>query len=77
MTEMPCIIVDLGDDRPFSVAEYDAVQRQREDQPLWARRVPPVEKLTTEPSRPYGPHIVDIETYRAQMRVLIGVDDPS
>lgn len=78
MTEMPCILVNFNghNDREFTVAEYNALQRPRKDQVLWARVVPAVEHLTTEPSWPYGPHIVDEDTYRTQMRVLIGLDEP-
>ena len=59
----------------MTVADYDAVQRQRKDQPLWARVVPPVEQLTDKPAR-YGARIIDADLYAAQMRVLIGLDPP-
>lgn len=76
-SDQKCIVVD-GLDRPdgrgFTVAEYDEVLRRRFNQPIWARRSPAVEHLTTEPGDPYGPRIVDEEEYRRQMRRLVGLD---
>ena len=74
MENEPCIEVDLaGDVRRLTVAEYDAVQRQRKDQPLWARVVPPVQDLTDEPAR-WGAKISDQVAYNSQMRRLLGLD---
>lgn len=63
----------LDKDR-FTVAEYDAVQRQRDFRPLWARVVPRVEHLTTEPAR-WDVRITDQEAYDAQMWALIGLPE--
>jgi hypothetical protein len=72
----PCIEVDLGRDdrRAMTVSAYNAVQRQRYDPPLWARRVPPVEALSMEPSSPRGwsVRIIDQGGYNHQMRRLRG-----
>ena len=74
-TDAPCIAVPgCNNDKPLMVASYDAVQRQRELQPLWARTAPAVENLTETPSRPWGAHIVDRAAYNAQMRTLLGLD---
>jgi hypothetical protein len=73
-----CIEVDLGpnDLLSFTVDEYDTVQRQRYDQPLWARRVDPVQDLKDEGHRPYPTCITDRDAYNAQMRRLLGLDPP-
>jgi len=78
MLTRACITVaGLDEDgRHYTVADYDAVQRQRELRPLWARKTPPVEHLTNIPAIPYGAHITDHAAYDAQMRVLIGLDEP-
>jgi hypothetical protein len=69
-----CIELDLVSEvRALTVAEYDDAQRQRIDQPLWARVVPTVENLTAEPAR-WGARITDAEAYEIQMRRLIGLD---
>lgn len=70
----PCIHVDLNDQTDFTVAEYDAVQRQRRLRPLWARVVVPVEELTETPAWPHNPRITDHEAYNVQMRRLLGLD---
>jgi hypothetical protein len=71
-----CIEVEVrpDDTRTFTVAEYDAVQRERYNQPLWAYRVDPVEQLTAEGHWPYPTRITDTEAYNAQMRRLLGLD---
>lgn len=55
--DIHCIDVTIGQDdfRLFTVAEYDALQRQPYNRPLWARRVDPVEQLTDEGHWPYPP----------------------
>ena len=62
----------------YSVAEYDAVQRPGEHQPIWARRVglPAVELLSTDPIAVADGFVrIDSEPlYRLQMRRLIGLD---
>ena len=76
--DSPCIEVDLGKDdrRAMTVSAYDAVQRQRYDQPLWARRVPPVEALSMEPSSPgWSVRIIDQGAYNHQMRRLLGLSE--
>jgi hypothetical protein len=72
--DRPCIAAFTTDARQFTVAEYDALQRQRYDQPLWARVVPGVQHLTTEPGR-YDVRITDQEAYDAQMWALIGLPE--
>jgi hypothetical protein len=73
--DRPCIAASpLLDKDRFAVAEYDAVQRQRDFQPLWARRAPPVEHLTREPAA-WDVHITDQEAYGAQMWALIGLPE--
>jgi hypothetical protein len=72
--DRPCIATFTSDVRHFTVSEYDTLQRQRFDRPLWARVVPRVEHLTTEPGR-YDVRITDQEAYDAQMWALIGLPD--
>ena len=76
LTETPCIEVLIsGEASLFTVTDYDEVQRQRYDQPLWARRVPPVEDLTAEPVGNYPTRIIDLKAYEAQMRLLLAWTD--
>lgn len=70
----PCIHVDKDDQTDYTVAGYDAVQRQRRLQPLWARVVVSVEELTETPASPYKVRITDLEAYNAQMRRLLGLE---
>ena len=73
--DRPCIAASpLIEKHRFTVAEYDAVQRQRDFQPLWARKAPPVEHLTPEPAA-WDVHITDQEAYDAQMWALIGLPE--
>jgi len=75
LLEVECIAVDLSPIRTFRVEDYDHVQRERHDQPLWARRAHPVQGLTPTPNS-QGARVTDVEAYQAQMRVLIGLDEP-
>jgi len=72
----PCIeVVVTSERRPFTVVDYDSVQRQNINQPMWARRVPAVEVLTTEPSSPYDVRVTDAAAHNAQMvALLLGQD---
>ena len=66
-----------GERRPFTVTEYDQIQREPYNQPLWARRVPAVESLLMEPSDPgrWSVRIIDQGAYDDQMRRLLGLGE--
>jgi hypothetical protein len=72
--DRPCIAAFLREVRCFTVAEYNSLQQQRYDQPLWVRRAPRVEHLTTEPGH-YDLRISDQDAYDAQMWALIGLPE--
>lgn len=72
MTDTPCIAGFRDEGPTMTVAEYNAIQRQRDDRPLWARFAPPVEALTEEPAD-WDLRITDPSVYRAQMLQLVGL----
>jgi hypothetical protein len=73
-SDAPCILVVIRREaRFFDVASYDEIQRQRYDQPLWARGVPPVEELTCVPAN-YDAQVIDPAEYAKQMRRLLGLE---
>jgi hypothetical protein len=72
--DRPCIAAFTTEVRQFTVADYNSLQQQHYDRPLWVRRAPRVEHLTTEPGH-YDVRITDQEAYDAQMWALIGLPE--
>lgn len=65
--------IEVLDGQRMTVAGYDAVLHQRQDQPIWARTATPAARLTGEPAKG-GARVINPVAYEVQMLRLLGLE---